>query len=233
MSFDLSEYVDVAERIRMFNEKYPEGSLQGKGFFVRDNEEKIIGYHYTAEAYRTAEDKRPGIGTAYEPIPGKTSYTRDSEVQNSETAAWGRAIVALGFNTKKIASAEEVRARQSDGVQGDGALTPPQNGAATQPPTPSDTFAPPPEVQQALEQRQASSVPAPAGFDGSPESVPVDFGKHKGKTLGEVPRAYLEWLAGEGFDPQTKDKRLLKNAAQVMLGLGHFSGVVAEDDIPF
>ncbi len=31
---------------------------------------------------------------------------------NAETAAWGRAIVALGFKTKKIASAQEVRARQ-------------------------------------------------------------------------------------------------------------------------
>jgi hypothetical protein len=109
MSFNLDDYVDVAERIRQFNEKYPEGSLQGKGFFIRDPDEKIIGYHYTAEAYRTPTDPRPGVGTAYEPIPGKTPYTRDSEVQNSETAAWGRAIVALGFHTKKIASAEEVR----------------------------------------------------------------------------------------------------------------------------
>ena len=43
------------------------------------------------------------------------------------TAAWGRAIVALGFNTKKIASREEVRAR-TDGAAhtapGDAASSP-------------------------------------------------------------------------------------------------------------
>lgn len=100
---------------------------------------------------------------------------------------------------------------------------------------PPDTpFAPPPDVQERLDARQASSVPAPDGFDGSPESVPVDFGKHRGKRLGDVPRAYLEWLAGDGFDPQTKDKRLLKNAAKEMLGLTPAgAGVVADDDIPF
>ena len=73
MSFNTDEYVDVAERIRMFAAKFPEGSLQGDGFFVRDPDEKIIGYHYTARAYRTPADERPGIGTAHEPIPGKTT----------------------------------------------------------------------------------------------------------------------------------------------------------------
>jgi hypothetical protein len=55
------------------------------------------------------------VGLAWEPVPGKTSYTRDSELQNAETSAWGRAIVAvLAADTKKgIASAEEVQSRQS------------------------------------------------------------------------------------------------------------------------
>jgi hypothetical protein len=70
---------------------------------------------FTAAAYRTPDDLRPGIGTAWEPVPGKTPFTRDSEVQNAETAAWGRAIVAaLAGDTKKgIASAEEVRNRRA------------------------------------------------------------------------------------------------------------------------
>lgn len=115
MSFNLDDYVDVAERIREFSAKYPDGSLQGQGYFVT---EPVVGYHYSAKAYRTPDDPRPGVGTAFEPIPGKTPYTRDSEVQNAETSAWGRAIVALGFNTKKIASRQEVRNR-------DGALSEP------------------------------------------------------------------------------------------------------------
>src|SRR3990167_1754651 len=68
-----------------------------------------------AGASRPPDDPRPGVGHAFEPIPGKTPYTKDSETMNAETSAWGRAIVALGFETKKIASANEVRARQSTG----------------------------------------------------------------------------------------------------------------------
>jgi hypothetical protein len=71
---------------------------------------------FTAAAYRSAEDKLPGIGTAWEPIPGPTSFTRDSEMQNAETAAWGRAIVAaLAADTKKgIASHDEVASRKGE-----------------------------------------------------------------------------------------------------------------------
>src|SRR3990167_9784769 len=68
-----------------------------------------------AGASRPPDDPRPGVGHAFEPIPGKTPYTKDSETMNAETSAWGRAIVALGFETKKIASANEVRARQTSG----------------------------------------------------------------------------------------------------------------------
>ena len=107
MSFDLSDYVDVAERIRIFKAEFPEGSLQSEVEFVEG------GVLCKARAYRTPDDLRAGVGHAFEPIPGKTPYTKDSEVMNAETSAWGRAIVALGFETKKIASADEVRNRQN------------------------------------------------------------------------------------------------------------------------
>lgn len=116
MSFKMAlDYIDVASRIVEFRTKHPDGSLQQVSLDFREvaGQSWVI---YTAAAYRTAEDARPGIGTAWEPIPGKTPYTRDSEVQNAETAAWGRAIVAaLAADTKKgIASAEEVRNRQAE-----------------------------------------------------------------------------------------------------------------------
>ena len=107
------DYIDVATRIVEFREKYPTGSLQQVKYeFVQvANKEWVI---YTAAAFRTPDDIRPGMGTAWEPIPGPTNFTRDSEVQNAETAAWGRAIVAvLAADTRKgIASSEEVRNRQ-------------------------------------------------------------------------------------------------------------------------
>ena len=111
MSFDLSEYVDVAERIRIFKEKFPDGSLQSELTLTNGSSP---GWLCKAYAYRDGADERPGIGHAFEPIPGKTPYTRDSEAMNAETSAWGRAIVALGFETKKIASQQEVQARSGD-----------------------------------------------------------------------------------------------------------------------
>jgi len=107
------DYIDVATRIVEFREKYPTGSLQQVSIDFKEVANKwwVI---YTAAAFRTPDDIRPGVGTAWEPIPGPTSFTRDSEVQNAETAAWGRAMVAaLAVDTKKgIASSEEVRNRQ-------------------------------------------------------------------------------------------------------------------------
>lgn len=107
--FNIDDYVDVAERIAVFKAQYPEGSLQSDLRY----QEQPAGWFAQAKAYRTPDDPTPGVGHAFEPVPGKTPYTKDSECMNAETAAWGRAIVALGFPTKKIASAQEVRARQS------------------------------------------------------------------------------------------------------------------------
>lgn len=114
MSFKMDDYVDVAERIRLFYEKYPDGRL------TRLGEPKILNVDgktfvvYTARAFRTADDPHPAIGTAWEPFPGPSSFTKDSELMNAETAAWGRAIIAVGIPSKKIASAQEVKARQTD-----------------------------------------------------------------------------------------------------------------------
>lgn len=116
MNFKLDmDYIDVAARIVEFRTKHPSGSLQQVTLDFKEVAGKwwVI---YTAAAYRAPDDERPGIGTAWEPVPGKTPYTKDSELQNAETAAWGRAIVAaLAGDTKRgIASADEVRNRRAD-----------------------------------------------------------------------------------------------------------------------
>jgi hypothetical protein len=108
---DLSGYIEVHERIHAFYEKHPEGSLRGDWEVVQILDDVVISYR--AVAYRTPDDRRPGIGHATEPYPGKTSFTLDSEVANAETSAWGRALAALGFEVKRgIASASEVRNRE-------------------------------------------------------------------------------------------------------------------------
>jgi hypothetical protein len=114
-AFNLADYNTVAERIAEFRTKHPEGSLQSEITELPP----AFAEHFIAVkafAYRTPDDSRPGVGLAWEPVEGKTSFTRDSELQNAETAAWGRAIVAvLAADTKKgIASRDEVQARRED-----------------------------------------------------------------------------------------------------------------------
>lgn len=135
MSVDLSGYVDVAARIAEFRTKHPDGSLQPadptQPFRVVD----IAGQMHiavVAAAYRSPDDARPGIGMAYEVFPGRTPYTRGSELQNAETSAWGRAIVAaLAADTRKgIASQEEVRNRSADRDEWEQAAKPPTTAQA-------------------------------------------------------------------------------------------------------
>lgn len=111
MSYDLSDYVDVAERIRIAKEVYPELSLQSEWTFeVFEGQTYII---VKAFAYRTPDDQRPGVGLAWELFPGKTPYTKGSELMVGETSAWGRALAALGIEVRKVASKQEVQAAQS------------------------------------------------------------------------------------------------------------------------
>lgn len=151
MSTFAEGYIDVAERIAAFRELYPTGSLQPADP-ARPYRIETIGDQihivYGAAAYRTPDDVRPGIGYAYEPYPGRTPYTRGSELQNAETSAWGRAIVAaLAADTKRgIASAQEVRNRQADRDRdADAAQDGPRRAQRSRPRTPpADEWSTPP-----------------------------------------------------------------------------------------
>ncbi len=112
----MADYVDVAERIGEFRAKHPEGSLQSR--VLRWPEEGFPFIVVEARAYRSPDDTRPGVGLAQENFPGRTPYTHDSELQNAETSAWGRAIVAaLAADTRKgIASRQEVARTRSGGA---------------------------------------------------------------------------------------------------------------------
>lgn len=117
MPTELPNYKTVPERIAEFTAKHPEGSLQQLHLeYVRDfgGADWIV---YTAAALRHPEDPAPGHGTAWERVPGLTNFTRNSEMQNAETSAWGRAIVAcLAADTSKsdIATLDEKQSRTAE-----------------------------------------------------------------------------------------------------------------------
>jgi len=113
------DYIEVSERVRQFLDKYPEGSLQSEWQYVdRDGEQWLVVRAY---AYRHSMDMRPGVGHAWEPVPGRTPYTKGSELMVGETSAWGRATAALGIAVNRgIATSNEISAakgRQADPVQ--------------------------------------------------------------------------------------------------------------------
>lgn len=119
MSNFMDNYVDVAERIRLLKERYPEASLQpadpARPYWIEEVPNVGPRLVYVAACYRTPTDPRPGIGMAWEPIPGLTQFTKGSELMVAETSAWGRAIVAaLAADSQKVASADEVRNRPAD-----------------------------------------------------------------------------------------------------------------------
>ena len=109
---DLSDYIEVSERIIEFRQKFPDGSLSSEVVLWPTKDLPFLAVK--AFAHRSRKDENPGVGHAWEPFPGKTPYTRDSELQNAETSAVGRAIVfALAADVRRgIASADEVRARR-------------------------------------------------------------------------------------------------------------------------
>jgi hypothetical protein len=153
MSGFAEDYIPVNERVAQFIAKYPEGSLQpadpANPYTVIEGKGESSWIVYAAAAYRHPDDPRPGIGLAWEPVPGKTPYTRGSELMVAETSAWGRAIAALGIATNRsVASAEEVRSAQERSGRSHSPGTPP---AGTRTP-------PKPNAPQAAPQR-AEEVP--------------------------------------------------------------------------
>ncbi len=118
--FSMDDYVDVAERIQDAADRYPnQGELLGMSF--GDPEWGVIEIggqsfvHCKVPLHRNALDPKPAWGIAWEPFPGRTSFTKDSELMNAHTSAMGRAVIAAGLvANRKLASRQEVRNRVED-----------------------------------------------------------------------------------------------------------------------
>lgn len=107
--FELGDYIEVKDRIAIFYELYPQGRLVTADVRWPDPEDDAPRIAVRALAYRSPEDTHPGVGWSWMALPGTTPYTRGSELENTETSAWGRAIAALGILIdRSIVTAQEV-----------------------------------------------------------------------------------------------------------------------------
>jgi len=112
--YELNGYMDVATRLDLAFQKYPDLRIQ-------ETRREVITVHDTTyvavqvTVWRTPDDPLPAIAESWEVTPGRSSFTRNSEYENASTSAVGRALRLAGIGTGgPIASADEVRVRQSE-----------------------------------------------------------------------------------------------------------------------
>jgi hypothetical protein len=117
----LDDYVNVNTRVNLFYEKFPEGRITTSYQVIDD---LII---FQAAAYRQADDAMPSAtGTAMDKI-----NVNDSATEKTETAAVGRALAFLNFETKKgLASKEEMERHGQRQQQPRPVASPPQQSSS-------------------------------------------------------------------------------------------------------
>ena len=178
---DMTNYVTVAERMTAAFERWPDMRVQESLPVVREIDGQTV-VEVTVMIYRTPDDPLPGIGSAWEPFPGTTPFTRGSEMMNASTSSIGRVLAAMGVGAhRSLASADEVQARQPD---------------------PLDPDAGPPV---AVKRTKPSRTPAEAvqdAFPGAEVSEPKR--SRKGPTVKMV--NYLKALAAKADVPVTQEQ---------------------------
>jgi hypothetical protein len=216
-AIESGKYTEVKVRIQAFYAAHPDGRLVTTKIKVfepdlfADGQARVM---VKAKAYRTPDDPLPGTGTSWMIIPGTTPYTKNSEVENCETSAWGRAIASIGIAIdQNIATSQEIRMKAGGEVEGSGpaaalaeaaarlaGVTPvPVNGAGTAPAAPEEApvqestavepahepVTGPVEVLTAPEANEATETAA------EPEAAPEPVSKPKGqgKAKKEAPEA--------------------------------------------
>jgi len=103
MSFDLSQYEPVENRLKAFWKECPNGRVQT--ILIEASETRFI---VRAEIYKEFSDNIPvSTGLAYE-IIGSGPVNRTSALENCETSSLGRALANWKFSGKSRASKEEM-----------------------------------------------------------------------------------------------------------------------------
>ena len=111
-AFNLGDYVDVPTRLAEALKRWPDLRIQEtKPIIVTVDNQQYVEISCTV--WRDSTDLMPTVAYCWEPIPGRTPYTKGSEMMNASTSCLGRALGFLGMGIgKSIASRNEVQARQ-------------------------------------------------------------------------------------------------------------------------
>ena len=110
----MDNYVDVATRLKMAFERWPDLRIQETHREVIEMPDKSCFIRCIVTIWRSPDDPLPVIASACEVYPGRTPYTKMSENEVGFTSALGRALGYMGFGiSKSIASRNEVEAAQS------------------------------------------------------------------------------------------------------------------------
>ena len=114
MTWDSNGYIDCRTRLVAALKDWPDlRVVEETPEIVKIGERHFI--QATVTLFRTIDVALPVRAYNFEPFPGKTNFTRDSEQQNSATSALARALGYMGYGIERsIASFDEVRNRQPD-----------------------------------------------------------------------------------------------------------------------
>jgi hypothetical protein len=112
MAFDLSEYVDCKTRLKQALKVFPQLRIvEHRPEITQVGDQLFIECSVTVS--RDPDDPIPVTAYIFEPYPGKTTFTKNSEQANGATSVLARALGYLGFGIdKSIASSNEVLGRQ-------------------------------------------------------------------------------------------------------------------------
>jgi hypothetical protein len=114
----MDNYETVADRITKFWEKYPQGRIHTEIKLINETEIVIM-----ASIFTDREDTRPAAIDFAQETRGSSAINKTSFIENCSTSAIGRALSALGFQSKKDGktvrpSAEEMIAVSSQAIDG-------------------------------------------------------------------------------------------------------------------
>lgn len=102
-------YVLVADRHAAFIKDYPNNSIETRMEYCTDTMVVMRCQLWKEKADRDSGKAPDGTGHAGMPIPGPTRFTQNSEVENAETSALGRALAIVGYHPKEsFASKDEI-----------------------------------------------------------------------------------------------------------------------------